>query len=99
MITSVYDLIFDELLRSGTVQVPSEHINQRSMTSQFYKYRDRMQFADFLQNKTLQFKALPDPEWLVVTMIPSKRKTAIQFASVTYDNTNLPTSVGKNQSG
>jgi hypothetical protein len=103
MISSIYDLLFDEILRSGAIQVPAAEINTKSMTSQFYKYRDRMQFATFLHNKSLQFYLIPDhpsgEDWYNVTMCQSKRKTAIKFTSVPYDNTSLPTSVGTDQSG
>ena len=100
---SMYEDIFESLLRGNKVDISNCYINQRSMTSQFSKFKAKQFASDWLKSKALHFET--SGSITTVTLVPSqKRKDPITFKvnpilEPTHGQENLPTIVGADQSG
>jgi hypothetical protein len=98
--SSIYTDIFESLLRGNSVELTNYQVNQRSLISQFSKFKAKQFGADWLRNKTLGFETSPCGLITTISLIPYQRvKTPITFKVNSYDQKNLPTIVGADQSG
>lgn len=96
--SSIYADIFESLLRGRSVDISNCYVNQRSMISQFSKFKAKQFGADWLRTKTLGFET--SGVITTISLIPYQRvKTPITFKVNPYDKENLPTIVGADQSG
>ena len=103
---SMYEDIFEALLRGNVVELIDYPLNQRSMTSQFSKFKARQFGADWLKTKALSIEV--SGCFTIISLVPSqKRKDPITFKvnpftnppEPTHGQENLPTIVGADQSG
>lgn len=103
---SMYEEVFESLLRGNKVDISNCYINQRSMTSQFSKFKAKQFASDWLKSKALHFET--SGSVTTVSLVPSqKRKVPITFkvnpftnpSEPTHGQENLPTIVGADQGG
>ena len=103
MITSMYEDFFEALLRGMPLQVSALAINERSMLTQWSRFKNRQFGAGWLKQKTLAFSTTDSIT--TITLVDSTRKrTPITFTSLDsldspHAKENLPTPVGTNQTG
>lgn len=108
MIPSIYEDFFETLLRGIPLQVTTLAINERSMLTQWSRFKKRQFGASWLKYKTLRFTPDAKGSMTTITLVDSSRKrTPITFATCTcattetnpHAETNVPTTMGANQTG
>lgn len=97
MINSIYEPMFESLLRKQEVLIPEEHVNKHSMRIQWTKFRDAQFGADWLIGQVLEFEYIDDGKHLTrVFLRKSKRRAAIPFTVLTSEIPHADTPIRNN---
>lgn len=97
MIGTLYESIFQELLKNKAIEVVAVEINKDSMRTQFIRWRGKL-----LTDKILNFERVPEnPTRLIITLADKQPKRKIEFKILepTHDPSSISANLGANQEG